>query len=450
MTHTDTATGPDRTRWAPVVALGIGMLVVTSDISIMAVTLPGIGAEFGVGPATVAWALLAYALPLGAMAVPAGRWADGAGVRPAFLLALAGVAVTSVLGALAPTFPLLLVTRVAQGFSGGIVIAVFMPLLLRTVHVAQRGRAMGTIVTIMTIGGAAGVPVGGLVAGVLGWREVLLLKLPLVAVAIVTVLRSVPPGGGLPVPGRALVGEALLVGGAVTALLLGLDRIAAAPGLAAALFAGAAALLLVWGRLDAARPLLALARRPEVAAMLVALFAVSATMGLMAFLVPFLVADVLGRSPEFTGVVLLFLIGTMAPVSSLSGWASDRLGTRRVALAGAVVAVVGVLTMLGLPADAGLVDLAWRLAVLGAGIGLFNPPLNAAILAASPPAMAGTAGGLAMTVRTLAMTGGPAVAALAWTAAGGGLAGFRAGVLALSCIAALGVAALAAPWRSPR
>jgi predicted MFS family arabinose efflux permease len=450
VTHTQTATGPDRTRWAPVVALGIGMLVVTSDISIMAVTLPGIGAEFGVGPATVAWVLLAYALPLGAMAVPAGRWADRAGVRPAFLLGLTGTAVASVLGALAPTFPLLLAARVAQGLTGGIVIAVFMPLLLRTVHATQRGRAMGSIITIMTVGGAAGVPIGGLVAGVLGWREVLLLKLPLVAVAIVTVLRSVPPGGGLPVPGRALVGEALLVGGAVTALLLGLDRVASAPGLAVALAVVAAALLVVWGRLDAARPLLALARRPEVAAMLTALFAVSATMGLMAFLVPFLVADVLGRSPEFTGVALLFLIGTIAPVSSLAGWASDRLGTRRVALAGAVVAVVGVLTMLSLPADAGLADLAWRLAVLGTGIGLFNPPLNAAILAASPPEMAGTAGGLAMTVRTLAMTGGPAVAALAWTAAGGGLAGFRAGAVTLACIAALGVAALAAPWRSPR
>lgn len=450
MTDIATTTGPDRTRWAPVVALGLGMLVVTSDISIMAATLPGIGAEFGVGATTVAWVLLAYALPLGAMAVPAGRWADHAGVRPAFLLALSGTAAASVLGALAPTFPLLLAARVAQGLTGGIVIAVFMPLLLRTVHATQRGRAMGSIITIMTVGGAAGVPIGGLVAGVVGWREVLLLKLPLVAVALVVVLRTVPRGGGLPLPGRGLVGEAALLGGAVTALLLGLDRIASAPAVAAVLAVVAAVLLVLWARLDAARPLLALARRPEVAAMLTALFAVSSTMGLMAFLVPFLVADVLGRTPEFTGVALLFLIGTIAPVSALAGYASDRLGTRGVALAGAAVAMAGVLSMLTLPADAGLGELAWRLALLGAGLGLFNPPLNAAILAASPPAMAGTAGGLAMTVRTLAMTGGPAVAALAWTVAGGGLAGFRAGALALGCIAAVGVVALAAPWRSAR
>lgn len=439
---------PARTRWAAVVALGLGMLVVTSEMTIVSVTLPGIGADLGVTPAATAWVLLAYALPLGAMAVPAGRWADRAGVRPALLVGLAGVAVASVLGALAPTFPLLLGTRVLQGLAGGIVIAVYMPLLLLTVRAAQRGRAIGYIITIMTLGGTAGVPIGGLVAGALGWREVLLLKLPLVVAAIWTALRTVPAGGRLPWPDRGLVGEAVLLGGAVTALLLALDRVAAAPALAAGLALTAAVLLVGWGRLAPARPVLALARRPEVATMLVALFAVTVSMGLMAFGVPYLVADVLGRSPEFTGVALLFLVGAIAPVSALAGSLSDRLGTRAVALAGAGVALTGVLTMLTLGPDAGLPELAWRLALLGVGLGLFNPPLNAAVLAAAPPGMAATAGGVAMTVRTLAMTGGPAVAALAWTVADGGLAGFRAGVVALAAVAAVGVVALALPARS--
>lgn len=445
-----TTTGePDSTSWAPVVALGLGMLVVTSEMTIVAVTLPGIGADLGVGPAATAWVLLGYALPLGSMAIPAGRWADRAGVRPAFLLALAGVAAASVLGALAPTFGLLLGTRVLQGLAGGLVIAVFMPLLLLTVRAAQRGRAIGYIITIMTLGGTAGVPLGGLVAGTFGWREVLLLKLPLVAAAMWAGARTVPRGGGLPWPGRGLVVEAVLLGGAVTATLLAVDRIAAAPGVAAALAAVAAGLAAGWARLPAARPVVALARRPEVAAMLVALFSVTFCMGLMAFGVPFLVADVLGGTPEFTGVALLFLVGAIAPTSSVAGTASDRLGTRVVALAGAVVVLAGMLTMLTVGPDAGLADLAWRLAVVGVGLGLFNPPVNAAILAAAPPGMAGTAGGVGMTARTLAMTGGPAVAALAWTLAGGGIAGFRAGVVALTAVAAVGVLALAAPRRSP-
>ncbi len=86
-------TGPDavaetgmaeRTRWGPVIALGLAMLVVTSEMTIAAVTLPGLDAELGVGPAATEWVLLAYALPMAAIAVPAGRWTDGADVRSTF------------------------------------------------------------------------------------------------------------------------------------------------------------------------------------------------------------------------------------------------------------------------------------------------------------------------------------------------------------------------------
>jgi len=101
--------------------------------------------------------------------------------------------------------------------------------------------------------------------------------------------------------------------------------------------------------------------------------------------------------------------------------------------------------MLTLGPDASLADLAWRLAVAGVGAGLFNAPINAAILAATPEGMAGTAGGIGMTVRTIAMTIGPAVAALSWTVAGGSVTGFRAGVLVLTILAFAGLLTLLVP-----
>ena len=69
---------PQRTSWAPVAALGLAMLVVTSEMTIAAVTLPRLGADLEVSAAATAWVLLAYALPIAAVAIPAGRWADGA------------------------------------------------------------------------------------------------------------------------------------------------------------------------------------------------------------------------------------------------------------------------------------------------------------------------------------------------------------------------------------
>jgi len=160
------------------------MLVVTSEMTIVAVTLPGLGAELGVGHAATAWVLLAYALPMAAIAVPAGRWADGADVRCTFTVSMLGVGVASVLGALAPAFGVLLIARVLQGMAAGLTVAVYMPIVIGSVRQEQRGRAIGYIITIMTVGSMAGVPLGGLVAGTLGWRDVFLMKLPLLLVVL--------------------------------------------------------------------------------------------------------------------------------------------------------------------------------------------------------------------------------------------------------------------------
>lgn len=440
-----------RTRWAPVVALGLGMLVVTSEMTISAVALPSIGADLGASPATTAWVLLAYSLPMAAIAIPAGRWADRAGVRAAFLASMAGVGVASVLSALAPTMPLLLATRVLQGLAGGLIVCVYMPLITCSVRENQRGSAIGYIIMIMTLGGVAGAPIGGLVASELGWRAVFLIKLPLLVAVLWLGARTVPTGSGrgLPVPDRSLVREAALLGGAVTGLLVAFDKFVTQPVLAAGLAALGIGLAVGWSRLASARPMVALVRRPAFGGTLVTLFTMSLSAGLLFFLLPYFIADVLHGSPETTGLALLCYIGAIAPISPLAGLLTDRFGPRPVIATGAALSVAGMLSMLSLDTGASLVDLSWRLALFGAGAGLFNTAVNTATLGAAPPGMAGSAGGASMTARSVAMTMGSSVAALGWTLAGGGSLGFRVGILGLATLAVAGILAYLALTRRP-
>ncbi|WP_236594704.1 MFS transporter [Saccharothrix sp. 6-C] len=72
----------------------------------------------------------------------------------------------------------------SQGVAGSLVPAGHMPIVVAAVAPEQRGRAIGYVVTIMTVGGPAGAPLGGLVAGAFGRRPVFLMKLPAVAVAV--------------------------------------------------------------------------------------------------------------------------------------------------------------------------------------------------------------------------------------------------------------------------
>jgi hypothetical protein len=182
-------------------------------------------------------------------------------------------------------------------------------------------------------------------------------------------------GRGLPRPSRLLVTEAVLLGAAVTAVLLAFDQ---------------------------------LARRPW---------------------------------PESSRSARLDWL-SVVPSASLGR------GAASIALAGSAVSVVALLAMLTITADAGLAELAWRLALLGIGGGLFNTPINTAVLAAAPIGMAGTAGGIGATARMVAMTLGSSVAALCWTVAGGGLPGFRTGVLLLTAAALVGVLVLMRPRRA--
>ena len=440
---------PRRTKWAPVAALGLAMLVVTSEMTIPAVTLPGIGADLAVSPSATAWVLLAYALPMAALAIPAGRWADGADVRAAFALSMVGVAVASVLVGLAPAFWLVVTGRLLQGAAGALIVAVYMPIITTSVLPEQRGRAIGFVITIMTVGAMAGVPLGGLIADVWGWRAVFLVKLPVVIAVLWVGLRTITriPHRGLPRPGAALVREALLLGGAVAVLLLAFEEVDARPLVAAALAVGAIGLATWWSRLAASRPVLGLVRTPAFGITLISLLAVTFTGGLVAFLLPYFVSDVLRAGPDVTGVALLFFVGAMAPLSAAAGALADRFGNRVMAIAGSAVSLVAMLLMLTLDEASGLGDMAWRLVVLGIGAALYNPAINAAMLAAAPAGSEGVAGGAGMTVRTIAMTVAPAASALTWTVAGGGVPGFRSGIVMITVAVAVGLLVLLVPVR---
>jgi len=419
------------------VALALAMVVNTSDMTIAAIVLPGIATDFGVTPATSAWVLLAYVLPMAAIAIPAGRWVDRSDLRTVFVVSMVGVAAASVVAAMAPTFWVLLAARFVQGFVAALTMAVYMPIVVSSVREDQRGRAIGYIVSIMTIGGMLGAPLGGLIAGSFGWPGVFLLKLPVVIAAIVVGVISIPSNRKrLSVPDRALVRDTLVLGGAVTGLLLGMDNLTSAPVLAAGLMAVAVLLAIVWVRLATSKPIISVIATRVLGLNLLGLLLASLLIGLITFLLPYFVTDEMTAGPEVLGIVLLAYSAAVAPVSPIAGWLADRYGAHLIAVIGGVITAAGLATMLTLSGDATLVDLLWRMVLLGIGGAVFNGPINTALIKAVPPDMIGVAGGLFATVRTMASTLGPAGVALVWTFAGGGSGGFSAGVaMLLGCYA---------------
>jgi DHA2 family multidrug resistance protein-like MFS transporter len=437
-----------RTSWGAVVAVSLGVVLAGLDLTIVGVALPMLGADFGASPAVTQWVLLAYTLPLVALSIPAGRWLDRAGPLPSFLVAIAGFGVASVVIAVAPGFGVLLAGRALQGVFGALIGVTAMPIVALAVRPEHRARAMSIVLTLIPLSGVAGPAVGGVLAEAYGWRAVFLVNLPIVAVAWWVGVRTIPASigsrSGLPAPDRAALGEAAVLGAAATALFLSLDLLGRGGGVAlpAILAAVAAIAVVIWTRLRESRPVIDLLRRRPIALGLLAMPMITAGVGGLNFLVPYFLAGTQQASAQAIGVALLAMPAAMAAASPLAGVLADRIGTRPVTLAGAVVTLAGTLAMITVGPDAGVAGVAWRLALIGIGNGLFAGPNAAAVLAATPAPLAGTSSGLAALVRTMGFAVGPAVGALSFTLTTGPTGAVHSGFLVLAVAAGVAVVAV--------
>ncbi len=430
----------ERDRWWLVAAVGLAVFMAMVDTTIVGIALPSIRADFAVPPAIAEWVVLGYQVPLVGLALPAGRWLDRAGSRPALLLSTGGFAAASVAAGLSPDIGWLIAARVAQGSFGAVLFALGPTLATLAVRPQVRGRAMGVVATVGPLGGVAGPALGGLLVDSIGWPWIFYINVPVGLVVMGIGAVQIPAGAGMRPPERALVAEALLLGAAAVALLLGFS-LAASRGIGwLALTAAAVPAVLIWLRTEASRRVTSLLRTPGIARPHLALLAQTTAVGAVVFLTPFYLQDVLGRSATASsGAIMAFPVATML-LGPIGGMLADRWAPRRAALVGLGLLTVGLLATTPLGQGWSLPDLAWRLGLVGAGAGLFIGPNQTLAMSAAPQDLLATTGASTSLARQLGFSLGPALATTVWALSEYSPDGMR---IALTASAALGIVAFA-------
>ena len=168
-------------RLLSAVLLGVssGAILVPLNSTMLAVALPGVGDEFGIGANAVSSLVTLY---LGAVAVAlpiGGSIGDRWGHRPTFLVGVLGFAIASAVAAIAGSFELLEVSRVGQAVSGALISTSSAALVRETAPDARRGEAFGLFDLLVSTSAAIGPFIGGVLVGAFGWRSLFVLAVPL-------------------------------------------------------------------------------------------------------------------------------------------------------------------------------------------------------------------------------------------------------------------------------
>jgi MFS family permease len=165
--------------------------MVILDAAIVNVALPSIRRDLGFAATGLPWVVNAYLLTFAGFLLLGGRAADLFGHRRMLVAGLFLFSAASLVGGLATSPEVLVVSRVAQGIGA----ALLAPATLAVINTSfteehARARAFGAWSASGGVGGMAGALAGGAITTGLSWRWVFLINVPIGALLIATAMMS--------------------------------------------------------------------------------------------------------------------------------------------------------------------------------------------------------------------------------------------------------------------
>jgi EmrB/QacA subfamily drug resistance transporter len=370
------------------VATILGSTVVFLDSTVVNVALPSISANLDAGLAGQQWVVEAYMLSLVSLLLVGGSLGDQFGRRRMFVAGLIAFGVTSILCALAPTVEFLVGARVLQGVAGALLVPGSLAIVAATFEGAARGKAVGTWTAwtgIATVIGPAG---GGALIGVLSWRAIFWVNIPLIAVTVALTLHSVresrDPDAFRGVDWLGIALSAAGLGGPVFALIEQPTHGWSDPMVWVPLVAGVACFaLFVLHEARARHPMMDLGLfriRNFAVANLTTLSAYAGLIGGL-FFVGLYLQQVAGYSPLEAGLATTPISLILFVLSPRFGRFASGTGPRLPMTAGPIVGGLGLLLMLRVGSDAPYAaEVLPAILIFGLGLAATVAPLTATVL----------------------------------------------------------------------
>ncbi|MFJ8932033.1 DHA2 family efflux MFS transporter permease subunit [Streptomyces sp. NPDC102364] len=435
--------------WAVLATLSLGFFMTLLDMTIVNIAIPDVMRSLHASLDQTMWMISGYTLVLAALVVTAARLGDMKGQRTLFLAGITLFTLASAVCGLATGPSMLIAARVLQGLGAALLTPQTMAMIVAIFPAERRGTALGIWGSVAGVATLSGPTLGGLVVSAAGWRWVFFINIPIGLLVLVLTLLWVPDlrtgrAHRLDVTGVLLSTAALTV---FTFAVMEGDRYAWNAGIWCAAAAGivlGAMFLRHQARRQDAEPLVPFGLFTDRGFTVMTALMGAIGAALVGAIVPLglFLQQHLGFSAVHAGLTLAPspLISLM--VSPFAGRLSDRVGGRRVLLAGLLAFTTGLTAATLLTNDgAHALTFTLPLMLMGLGTGCMIAPLSTEALRHVPAQLAGAAAGITNTVRQLGSVLGAAATTALMTVGSASLTGIH---LAMALpVGLLAVAALA-------
>ena len=404
-------------KWWILVAVSIGMFMALLDVTIVNIAMPRIITDLNTTVTHASWVLNAYSLVLAVSFLSMGRIGDKYGQKRVFIFGLVTFTLFSLLCGLAPNIDWLIAFRAGQGLGGAALLTISLAIVLGAFPRRQQGMAVGLWGALGTAAAAVGPTLGGLLVTYGSWHWIFFVNVPIGLAAIVFTALIIPAHvrsqrleGGIDIPGILIAGVGLLL---LTLALVQGNSWGWTSATIVAMFVAAAACfpLFLWWEARTSHPMfpLKLLRIRSFTAANTAIMFIGFSMGGTFLLVVIFMVSVLGYSELRAAVALTVMPVIALVIAPNAGRLVDRIGPRVPAAVGAAFFAVGLVLLAQLNGSATVVQIMWRIAFIGVGMGFAMPTLSAASMASLPPQVRGVGSGSLNTLRQIGFTLGVAV-----------------------------------------
>ena len=393
-------------RWLILAVLCMSLLIIVMDNTILNVAIPSLIRDLGATNSQVQWIVDSYVLVFAGLLLTTGSLSDRFGRKGALQLGIVLFGIGSAAAAMSSTANGLILTRAFMGIGGALIMPATLSILMNVFRdPRERARAIAVWAGFSGLGVAIGPITGGILLEHFSWSSVFWVNIPIGIAALILGAFFVPTSrdpeqGKIDPIGAVLsfVGLATLLFGIIEGpskgwtepLVLGAFVIAAT----------SLASFLIWEQ-RTSHPMLDLSvfKNPRFSAgsgtITIVFFALFGSL----FLMTQYWQLVHGYSPLEAGIRLLPYAATMMIVAPLSARIVERVGTKRVVLAGLTLVTIGLLLLSSIESQSPYPQVISYFMLMAAGMGMTMAPATEAVMGSLPRAKAGVGSAINDTTR---------------------------------------------------